>query len=246
MDHHFPLLPEPYATALRQAVDYIIDRYDPTGIVASGSVLRGEGDATSDLDLYVIHEQLWRQRVQRYFNGVPAEIFVNPPSTIRGYFADEGRAGRPITAHMLATGAVILNRDGVVDELRAEAKDALHQPPNLSTGTLTIQRYMTATLLEDALDIEAKDPVNALFLLEQAMPEMIRYAFLSANRHLPRPKTTLNALVELDPVLGELAQQFYTEADPMQRFAWAKEFAQRTLGVTGFFEWTGERQDVDR
>lgn len=244
MDLYFPALTEPYAMALRQAVTYIVDRYDPVGVIASGSVLRGEGDATSDLDIYVIHHQPWRQRVQHWFNGVPAEIFVNPPARIRLYFAEECGEGRPITAHMLTTGIVILNRDDVVDLLRAEAEEALRQPPNLSEGALTMHRYMAATLLEDALDIEAKDPVNALFLLEQAMPQMIQYAFLSANRHLPRPKTTLNALAGLYPLLGELAQRFYTEADPAQRFVWAKEFAQRTLDVTGFFEWEGEQQDV--
>ncbi|MBX2998384.1 MAG: nucleotidyltransferase domain-containing protein [Caldilineaceae bacterium] len=245
MDLHFPPLHEPYTTALKQAVDYIIERYNPVGLIASGSVLRGEGDATSDLDLYVIHEQGWRQRAQRWFNGVPAEIFVNPPQMIRRYFVDERQEGRFVTAHMLATGAVILNRGDVVERLRAEAAQELHQPPGLSEAALTMQRYMAATLLEDALDIEAKDPINALFLLEQAMPQMIQYAFLAANHPLPRAKKTITALAALDPVLGELARRFYTEADPAQRFTCAKEFAQRILGVTGFFSWEGERQDVE-
>lgn len=244
MDLHFPSLSEPYATALRQSVDYIVDRYDPVGIIASGSVLRGEGDATSDLDLYVIHEQPWRQRVQRYFNGIPAEIFVNPPSTIRGYFADEGRAGRPITAHMLATGMVILNRDGVVDELRAEAKDALGQLPNLSAEALTMARYMAATALEDAFDIRHKDPANAAFILEHAMFLMVQYLFVAANRPLPRFKRILEGLKLVDPVLAALAQRFYATGDSNLRFEVAAAFAQRGLGSVGFFEWETEPNQV--
>jgi hypothetical protein len=244
MDLHFPPLLEPYATALRQAVEYIVERYDPVGIVASGSVLRGEGDATSDLDLYVIHEQPWRQRVQHYFNGVPAEIFVNPPGTIRGYFASERREGRFITAHMLATGIVVINRGEIVESLRGEAAEALGQLPDLSAGALTMARYMAATALEDAFDIRHKDAANAAFILEHAMFLMVQYLFAAANRPLPRYKRILDGLTVIDPVLAEMAQHFYTTNDPDIRFDVAASFAQRGLGTVGFFEWETEPNQV--
>jgi predicted nucleotidyltransferase len=229
---------------LRQAVDYIIDRYDPTGIVVSGSVLRGEGDATSDLDLYVIHDHEWRQRVQRYFNGVPAEIFVNPPGTIRGYFASERREGRFITAHMLTTGVVVLNRGEIIETLRAEAAEALRQLPDLSAEALTMARYMAVTALEDAFDIRHKDPANAAFILEHAMFLMVQYLFAAANRPLPRFKRMLDGLTVVDPVLGEMAQRFYATADLDIRFEIAASFAQRGLGSVGFFEWETEPNRV--
>jgi hypothetical protein len=244
MDLHFPSLREPYGSALKQAVDYIIDRYDPMGIIVSGSVLRGEGDATSDLDLYVIHEQPWRQRVQRYFNGVPAEIFVNPAQTIRGYFVEERREGRFITAHMLATGVVVLNRGEVVDALRVEAKEALGQLPDLSAQALTMARYMAATALEDAFDIRHKDSTNAAFILEHAMFLMVQYIFVAANRPLPRFKRILDGLKTVDPMLAELAQRFYATSDSNIRFEVAASFAQRGLGTMGFFEWETEPNQV--
>jgi predicted nucleotidyltransferase len=244
MDLHLSSLHEPYAAALTQAVDYIIERYDPLGIIASGSVLRGEGDATSDLDLYVIHEQPWRQRVQRFFNGVPAEIFVNPPGTIRGYFLEERREGRFITAHMLATGIVVLNRDDVVDLLRAEAAEALCQLPDLSAQALTMARYMAVTALEDAFDIRHKDPANAAFILEHAMFLMVQYLFAAANRPLPRFKRILDGLSGVDPILGEMAHRFYTTGEASIRFDVAASFAQRGLGSVGFFEWETEPNQV--
>lgn len=36
-DCHFPDLPAPYAVALREAVVFILDRYDVLGIIASGT-----------------------------------------------------------------------------------------------------------------------------------------------------------------------------------------------------------------
>ena len=55
----------------------------------------------------MIHRGSFRQRVQKFFSGVPAEIFVNPPSGIEKYFTEEHAVRRPLTAHMLATGFVV-------------------------------------------------------------------------------------------------------------------------------------------
>src|SRR5687768_9018004 len=101
MSHiNFPTLPSPYAEALRDAVDFILARYEVWGVLASGTIIEGTPDANSDLDMFVIHARPQRQRVQKRFQGVATEIFVNPPTTIRRYFAEE--VDRPSTAHMLA------------------------------------------------------------------------------------------------------------------------------------------------
>ena len=48
-------LSERHATALDQAVGFLAARYAPTAIIASGSIVRGTGHDTSDLDLSLIH-----------------------------------------------------------------------------------------------------------------------------------------------------------------------------------------------
>lgn len=83
-----------YRLALDQALAWITPHFEPLGIVAS-SIIRGNSHATSDFDLYVVHEQAFRQRVQKRFNGVPCEIFSNNPAQVRQYFARELRLNRP-------------------------------------------------------------------------------------------------------------------------------------------------------
>ena len=126
---NWPELAEKYDTALRDAVEFIPERYTVSGIIVSGTIIRGAPDPASDLDIYVIHQQPFRQRLQKFFNQVPAEIFVNPPSAVERYFVEEQASRRPLTAHMLATGFVILNLDPVIDELRQKAASLLTQPP---------------------------------------------------------------------------------------------------------------------
>src|SRR3954451_4968125 len=105
---HFPTLSAPYDQALRAAVSYVLERYAPLGIIASGSILRGNPGPSSDLDIYVIQAGNQRQRVQKRFAGVPTEIFVNNAAAVRHYFAEERQAGTPQTAHIRVTGSVVL------------------------------------------------------------------------------------------------------------------------------------------
>ena len=61
------------------------DRYPNSDIIfLAGSVARGEGTATSDLDLVVVFQQLpaaYRESFQ--FEGWPVEAFVHDPETLR-------------------------------------------------------------------------------------------------------------------------------------------------------------------
>lgn len=232
---NLPTLPSPYGEALRQAVAYILARYEVWGLLACGTIVAGTPDASSDLDMFVIHAKPARQRVQKRFNGVATEIFVNPPQTVRGYFADE--VTRPCTAHMLAHGVVLVDRHPVVEELVAEARIWLATPPNLSETQLTMRRYMAADAFENAQDIAARDPANSSLILHQAVRAMLDYSFLAAKRPLPRAKRMLAALVEVDPPLGDLARRYYEATENSTRLALAHEIATHTIQATGFFEW---------
>jgi len=241
----YPALAEPYHTALREAVRFILDRYDDAvGIIAAGSILRGQGRATSDLDLYVIRTRPQRQRVQRWFNGVPAEIFVNPPHKVERYFAEERRASRLVTAHMLANGAVVLALDPVVDHLRTQAQAELQRSPVPSDADLRWERYLAALELEDGLDILDEDPAGGAMILGGAVHKMVRYAFRQAGRMIPRDKDLLSALETLDPALAKAARRFYRERDPATQRTIAEQIADRALGVRGFFEWESEPEEV--
>ncbi len=240
MNNHpinLPTLEEPYQTALLKAIKHIIDAYAPPGIVACGSIIRGNPGSSSDLDMYVIHDHPWRQRVQRWFNGVPTEIFVNPPSRIEQYFVEERPSGRPMTAHMLATGSIMLDHNGEAVRLQVLAKAVVEQTPDLSEDALLWQRYAIALVYEDAVDIADTDPENASLLVQQAVRDMLNYAFLSANRNIPRHKELIAGLIDLNPELEQLSRSFFQATDIMQQIEFAGRIADLTTGTQGFFEW---------
>ncbi len=236
-DCQWPALPEHYDKALRATINYILDNFDVHGIVVSGSIIRGNPNASSDFDTVVIHAKPERQRVQKFFHGVPAEIFVNPPAAIRSYFQDERKSGKPSTAHMLTTGFVLLDRDPIVQRLIQEAKDALAQSPGLSAQALTFKRYGAADLYENAVDIVESNPANASFILHDAVHQMLEYHFFESDQWLPRLKETLDTLDRTNPELGQLAYRFYNETGIAEKVQIAELLAEKILGETGFFQW---------
>ena len=242
----WPDLPAPYANALREAVQFILERCpDAQGIVVSGTILRGNPAPSSDLDIYVIRRELQRQRVQKFFNGVPAEIFINPAKKVADYFAAEQRDARPITAHMLNTGFTILDCDGVIAGLHAHARQLLQTPPDPSAEALTFARYMAATRYEDATDIANTRPETARMILGLAVHAMLRYHFLADHRFVPRDKDLLAVLEAWDAPLGALVRCFYGAVTLEEALDAAEQIADRTIATHGFFEWESKPEAVE-
>lgn len=233
----WPGLSEPFATALRRAVDFIFQELEPVGVIATGTIVRGKAHRNSDLDLYVVHLAPFRRRVQRRFDAVPTELFVNPPSAIRAYFADEDRDGRRLTAHMLASGVVVFQADPVVDELRNEASQWLGKETPISEFERVSTRYSIASRLEDALDLVGTDDVSATILLGESILAMLEYLCKAEHGQIPRRKDLLERITTEHPDVAARVAEFCQATQVSDRARLAIEIADQTIEARGFFEW---------
>ncbi|HNT25404.1 MAG TPA: nucleotidyltransferase domain-containing protein [Anaerolineales bacterium] len=243
-DCTFPPLPPRYDIALRSAVEFIFSRFSPASLIAAGSILRGLPDPSSDLDIYVIHQEPFRQRIQKFFEGVPAEIFINPPAQVERYLAEEQAACRPITAHMLTTGFVVYGDTPLLAGLRQKAQALLDAPPAPDPIRLLWARYLAGNLYEDALDVVGRDPATAQLFLAQAVQAMLLYAFQERGLFIPRQKELLQRLEALSPELAQAARCFLTASAFEHRLQAAAQIAALTVKETGFFEWEGAPETV--
>lgn len=206
----------PYDRAVDEAEAFLRAGWKVHGILVAGSIVRGEAGPTSDLDVFAVHAEPWRVRVQKRFAGVPAELFVNPPDRIRGYFASEHAEARPCTANMFATGEV------------------LPAPAELAG-----KRYAAVDTLDDARDMQSVDAAAAALLLTAAVQQIAEYAFWQNARFQPRRKDLVHALASIDPVAADLVRSFTAaKGDAAQRLA--SELARHVLGVDTFFEWASD------
>ena len=241
----WPDLAPRYDTALRDAVSFVFRELEPLGIVATGTIIRGNAHATSDLDIVVIHDAPFRRRIQRWFGDVPAEIFVNPPAQIRAYFADEHRDAEQLTAHMLATGFVVFSASPVVDELRSEARAWLEKPSPRSDGDIVRVRYGIATRFEDALDVASADEATATMLFTMSVTSMLElYCRIHLGR-VPRRKDLLAAVDASDGTLGQVVRTFFSATSFRDRRILAEDLADVLIGTRGFFEWDSGEGPTD-
>lgn len=242
---HWPDLSPRYATALQAAVRFVFEQFEPLAVIAAGSIVRGVGDRSSDLDIYVVHADPYKQRMQRWFGDVPVEIFVNPPSAIHEYFAGEHLRSRPSTAHMIATGFRVFGGEAI-EALRAEARVWLQKPSTLAPDEDTMARYAAAMLFEDAEDVAERDPILATALLGEAALAMLRYFLRVRNGVIPGSKNLLRELDDSDRDVADLVRRFFTAPGIEERLLAAHELAERTIRAHGFFEWDSERIPVSR
>lgn len=229
--------------AVTALVDHVRVTYAPRGIVVAGSIVRGEAGPTSDLDVFVIHDEPWRIRDQRRFAGIPVELFVNPPAQIRRYFASEHARGRPSTAHMFATGEPIAPVEPIVGELVDEARAWLARPIDVSPAQLEAIRYGAVDVLDDARDVADRDPASARLLLADAVRCIVEYIFWREGRFQPRRKHTLAALAAVDPTAAALLERWASATD-RDALPCVEALARHALGVDTFFAWSTERETV--
>jgi hypothetical protein len=241
-----PELPDPYRLALEDAIAYVTARYAPIGILATGTIIRGNPSPDSDLDLFVLWNEPKRQRVQRFFRGVPAEIFVNPPRQIERYISNDSREGRPVTAHMFATGIAVQDPEGIVASLQGLARENLARGPQLTEESLTGLRYAVAGDFEDANDVALVDRDASLILLNRAVDRALSYRFLAIRSWIPRTKEVLDQLTQIDPELADLARRFYRATHLGDHLPLAREIVQRSVGATGTFEWESALEHVNQ
>ena len=103
---------------------------DIVGVVACGSIVAGHGTPHSDLDVQIVLKDAveYRERGNKVVDGLLIEYFANPPRQTELYFEQDLQRNKRITATMFATGEVILDRTGSVEQLRQKAQEYLGRP----------------------------------------------------------------------------------------------------------------------
>ena len=224
--------------ALNEALAWVSLNFNPIGIIVTGSIVRGNPDLNSDFDIFVIHEDSYRQRIQKYFNGVPCEIFINNFDHVYGYFEKEFENNRPVTAHMISTGKLILGEDNPgIKKLIRNAQEFLLKAPLMTESKITRMKYAISTLFEDATDAKETDPLTSTYFLNKLISDIIDYIFLINGTAYPRPKERIKYLEANYPDIGKLVAGYYGAENFRDRYEIGKSLVAKTTGEYGFFEW---------
>jgi hypothetical protein len=218
---------------------------DALGGFLGGSTARGEGTATSDLDVVVVLDPPAGCHAESLTWGSwPVELFVHTPQSARAFMDHDRDRGSGTMAFMCARGVVILDRDGTAARLRDTAERILAAgPPAVPAPVVDHQRYVVTDLRDDLLG--ARDE-EELLAVAAALLDRTAELLLGARNHwrgggkwLPR------RLREADPELAALLLGGYRDlvrGGPREPFA---EAVDAVLHACGGPLWAGYRRTPD-
>ncbi len=212
-----PGLNERYRRALHAVLNDYRRRPEVLAIIVAGSVLRGEGAATSDLDFWILVDADYRQRKSFLVGDVPVEIFLNPPEQMLHYIA----AGDHHSMHMMGQGVLLWVRDdakATIRRLRSWCRTGYAQGPRpLGEQERRARRYAIIDLLQDAHDILRTDPAMANLLMSQVIEQALSLYYAERRLWAPKGKRLLADLRTRDPELAMRLERFVTLTDPEVR-----------------------------
>ncbi len=213
--------PDPHQTA----VAYVDERYpDAEAGFLGGSVLRGHGTPSSDLDIIVVTTAPpapFRETVA--YRGWTIEAFVHSVESLRVWAAMDVERRKPVLPQ-LATEGTILVEGPLADQLRREMQQILDDgPPSLSRDQLNAMRYGVTDLVDDLAD--SPPGLERLTISAALVDNLLQLELDTAGQWTGLRKWGVRRLRELQPELADrLAEAAMAAAvDPQPLIALAEE-----------------------
>jgi predicted nucleotidyltransferase len=197
-------IPDAQRPAPVEAARRFVDAHFPECYVAfvASSVLRGEGTATSDLDVVIITGREDAPSRQSFvWEGWPVEAFVHTETSYLDFFARASGRYEPSLELMCAEGVVLRDRDGLAARIKEMARRELEAGPEpLTRRGMDRLRYAITGLIDDLVGSERPD--ESFFIAHSLAEECVKLALLRNGRWLGKGKWVLRALRRFDPTMA--------------------------------------------
>ncbi|WP_137151170.1 nucleotidyltransferase domain-containing protein [Devosia sp. FKR38] len=188
--------------ALRAAQTCLATRFaGASHIFVAGSIMRGDGNAFSDIDLVVIYptlDQAWRESF--CLDGFPIEAFVHDAETLAHFVEKDVEGGAPVIVNMVAHG-LIVGAPGPANAMQQEARAILAQGPRPLAGiSYDTMRYFLSDLADDLRAERPADEIAAI--AAQLYPRLIDLMLLGRHQWTGKGKWGPRLLRQFDPELA--------------------------------------------
>ena len=208
----------------------------------AGSEARGDGTATSDLNLVIVTrlpDSPYRESIVS--DGWPIEAFVHSPESIRRYFAQDVERRRPSMPRMCAEGVVVYGDVAEGEHLRREAEALLDAgPPPMDAAEMVRRRYRLTDALDDL--IGSTVPAETAFIAAEVGIAAAELMLICRGRWLGHGKWLEREVAAVDPDLAAAFARALRGAQSDGSTAELVELAEAALTLGGGRLFEGYRQ----
>ncbi|MBS4218660.1 nucleotidyltransferase domain-containing protein [Bacillus sp. FJAT-49711] len=189
--------------AIQAAAQFISEQFPNChGALLAGSVVRGEGTETSDLDIVIFDKTLESAfRESLIALGWPIEIFVHNLSSYKYFFQLDSERAKPSLPKMVSEGIVIKD-EGVIQTIKKEANELLDRGPDKwSEETIITKRYFITDTLDDFIGSNSR--AEDIFIAN-ALADLVHEFVLRMNgRWIGSSKWIVRALKQYDAAFAD-------------------------------------------
>ena len=185
-----------------------------------GSIARGEGTKTSDLDIIIFDCTLssaYRESFRA--NGWPVEVFVHNFTSYKDFFASDCQRGRPSLPQLVVEGIVLKDVKGIISAIKKEAQQLLEKGPEPWTKEMIQQkRYFITDVLDDF--IGATNREDELFIANHLADLLHEFVLRMNNCWMGHSKWFVKTLKKYDEQFAaefvSVFEQFYKTGEKEQ------------------------------
>lgn len=179
------------------------------GAILAGSVARGEGTSTSDLDIIIFDNNIpSAYRESLYRENWPIEVFAHNLSSYQYYFKLDCDRAKPSLPRMIVDG-VVLKDEGILSPIQEEARLLLSNgPKEWSKDTIKMKRYFLSDVLDDLIGCTNKQ--EELFVVHSLLELASEFVLRTNRQWVGTSKWGYRALKQFDE---SFAQKFVSAFD---------------------------------
>lgn len=220
---------------------------EATTIFLAGSLVRGEGTSTSDLDMVVLYEHLSSAYRESFiFENWPVEAFVHDPQTLEYFFKEVDRpTGFPSLAAMVAEGIEVPEANAFTHLLKQRASEILEEgPPKWTAQETDKSRYFISDLTEDLKDPRSSEEMHAT--ATRLYSALADHYFRTKNLWSAQGKTIPRRLHAVDAAFAEQFLQGFEQLFSRNCPKAVIELAENILEPDGGFLFEGFRLEAPK
>lgn len=195
---------------------------DCDGALMAGSIVRGEGTSTSDIDLIIYDDKLSNgYRESFIYEGIPIEVFAHNKKSFIFFFNSDCKRKMP-TLPLMVMESVVIKECDYFSELKKIATDLYEKgPEKLTTNEIEMMKYFITDLRDDLLGSE--DEFETILIVNDLLIRLHEFYLLTNNSWIGRSKWIKRALKKYDEVFElkfeKVILDFYKDRDKSKLIA---------------------------